>query len=219
VTIALEELGIPYTHHALPLSRVKEDWFVAISPNGRIPAIAVNGPTPGDAPPPPASASEAAAAAAARPAPELALMESGAILLYLADLAGGRLVGGPPTAGNVRRARITQWLMWQMGGVGPMFGQLNFFERLPPETDGRSYGIGRYGAEGERLLGVLDSALAGREWLADEEMSVADIAVYPWVVSWMTKHRSAPDAHPHVRAWASRMGAREGVQRGMAVYG
>lgn len=142
-------------------------------------------------------------------------MESGAILLYLAELAGGRLLGGGDAA---KKAAITEWLMWQMGGVGPMFGQANHFDRLPADTDGRSYGVARYTAEGERLLGVLDAALAARAFVATDELSVADVAIYPWVASWMAKGRSAPDAHPHVRAWAARMEAREGVKRGMGVY-
>lgn len=216
VTIALELLGIPYTHHSLPLSRVKEPWFVALCPNGRIPAIAVNAPAPQEPPPKPENDADAAAAAASRGAPELALMESGAILLYLSDLAGGRLLGDGDAA---KKASILQWLMWQMGGVGPMFGQANFFDRLPPTTDGRAFGVARYTAEGERLLGVLDAALATRDWVATADgVSMADVAIYPWVVSWLAKGRSAPDAHPHVRAWAARMEALDGVKRGMAVY-
>lgn len=215
VTIALELLGIPYTHHSLPLSRVKEPWFVAICPNGRIPAIAVNAPAPQEPPPKPMDDADAAATAAGRGAPELALMESGAILIYLSDLAGGRLLGdGDP----YKKAAILQWLMWQMGGVGPMFGQANHFDRLPPTTVGREYGVTRYTAEGERLLGVLDAALASRDWVATDALSIADVSIYPWVASWMAKDRSPLDAHPHVRAWAARMEALEGVKRGMAVY-
>lgn len=106
-----------------------------------------------------------------------------------------------------------------MGCVGPMFGQANFFDRLPPTAVGRAYGVARYTAEGERLLGVLDAALATREWVATDAVSVADVSIYPWVASWMAKGRSPPDAHPHVRAWAARMEALDGVKRGMAVYG
>lgn len=215
VTIALEMLGIPYTHHPLPLTRVKEPWFVALCPNGRIPAVAVNAPAPREPPPVPQDDADAAAAATSRGAPELALMESGAILIYLSDLAGGRLLGDGDAA---EKAAVLQWLMWQMGGVGPMMGQANHFDRLPPTTDGRAYGVTRYTAEGERLLGVLDAALAAREWVATDRVSMADVSIYPWVVSWMSKGRSAPDAHPHVRAWAARMEALDGVKRGMSVY-
>lgn len=151
VSIALEELALPYRVHALKLGKLeqKEPWFLAINPNGRIPAIVD------------------------RDAQDFAVFESGAILVYLAEKAGRLL----PSDGK-GRSRVLQWLMFQMSGVGPMQGQANVFfryfaEKIPAVIE-------RYQNETRRLYGVMDARLAQSEYLADD-YSIADIAVYPWV--------------------------------------
>ena len=151
VSIALEELGLAYTVRPISLRKLeqKEPWFLAINPNGRIPAIVDRG--AGDFP----------------------VFESGAILLYLAEKTG-RLMPADPQG----RSRVLQWLMFQMGGVGPMQGQANVFFRYFP--DKLPVVIDRYQNETRRLYGVMDARLAQAEFLAGD-YSIADIAVYPWV--------------------------------------
>jgi glutathione S-transferase len=186
VSIALEELGLPYEVHALSLRKLeqKQPWFLAINPNGRIPAIVD------------------------RDAGGFAVFESGAILVYLAEQAG-RLLPAEPRG----RSRVLQWLMFQMGGVGPMQGQANVFHRYFPEKIPAV--IERYQNETRRLYGVMDGALAQREFLADD-YSIADIAVYPWVQQhdWSGVDL-AP--FPHLSRWFEALGARPAVQRGMCV--
>jgi GSH-dependent disulfide-bond oxidoreductase len=151
ISIALEELGLPYTVHALKLSKQeqKAPWYLKLNPNGRIPTIVD------------------------RDNDDFVVFESGAILIYLAEKAG-RLM---PT--DVKgRSRVIQWLMFQMSGVGPMMGQANVFYRYAPEKI--PYAIERYQREGRRLLEILDTRLAQTEYLAGE-YSIADIATYPWV--------------------------------------
>ncbi|HEY6878803.1 MAG TPA: glutathione S-transferase N-terminal domain-containing protein, partial [Polyangiales bacterium] len=151
VSIALEELGLPYQVRAIALAtqEQKQPWFLAINPNGRIPAIVDhdNG--------------------------DFAVFESGAILIYLAERTGKLLASEPK-----RRSVALQWLMFQMGGIGPMMGQANVFVRYAPEKI--DYAIGRYQRECRRLFEVLDTHLAQHEYLADE-YSIADIATWPWV--------------------------------------
>jgi glutathione S-transferase len=186
VSIALEELGLPYTVHPIDLgARVqKEPWFVAINPNGRIPAIVD------------------------RDAGDFAVFESGAILIYLADLAGRLL----PTERRAR-SRVVQWLMWQMAGLGPMMGQAAVFVRYFPEKLPQA--ISRYQHESRRLLEVLDHRLADSEWIADD-YSIADIATFPWVRSHQSGEISI-DGLPHVARWLEAMEARPACQRGLAV--
>src|SRR3954467_7613052 len=151
ISIALEELGLPYTVRPISLGKLeqKEEWFLKINPNGRVPAIIDhdNG--------------------------DFAVFESGAILLYLAEKTG-RLLPSEPKA----RSRAIQWLMFQMGGVGPMMGQANVFFRYAPEKI--PYAIERYQRETRRLFEVLDRRLGEAEFLAGE-YSIADIASFSWV--------------------------------------
>ncbi|PTL81685.1 glutathione S-transferase N-terminal domain-containing protein [Vitiosangium sp. GDMCC 1.1324] len=190
ISIALEELGLPYKAHVVNITQGEQfkPEFLAINPNNKIPAI-VDPQGPDGKP--------------------ISVFESGAILLYLAEKTV-KLLPGTPRG----RSEAVQWLMFQMGGVGPMMGQLNHFARFAPEKI--PYAIERYTKETERLLGVLDKHLAQREFLAPE-YSVADIATYPWVAG--TAH-SFPDLMKpvsHVRRWLDAVGARPAVQRGMKV--
>ena len=150
-SVTLEELGLPYETHAMNLAKneQKEPWFLAINPNGRIPAIID------------------------RDCANLAIFESGAIMIHLAEKAG-RLLPKDPAG----RARVLSWLMFQMGGVGPMMGQANVFFRYFPEKIQPA--IDRYQNESRRLFEVLDRRLGESEWLADD-FSIADIANWCWV--------------------------------------
>jgi GSH-dependent disulfide-bond oxidoreductase len=183
---ALEELELPYTLHAIDLSsgEQKKPWFTAINPNGRIPAIVDRG--NGD----------------------FAVFESGAIMIYLAEKAGRLL----PTD-EKGRSRVMQWLMFQMGGVGPMMGQANVFTRYFPEH--LPSVIERYRREGRRLFEVLDRHLADRKYLAGD-YSIADIANWSWVHTheWPGIDISGLD---HLRRWVEAVAARPAVQKGRAV--
>jgi GST-like protein len=189
VSIALEELELPY--RIVPVNIGKGEQFkpefLAISPNNRIPAIVDHDPPGGGAP--------------------ISVFESGAILLYLAAKTG-RLMPR-----DLRRAvAATEWLMWQMAGLGPMLGQLGHFKSYAPEPI--PYAQKRYTDEGHRLYRVLNQRLDGRSYLADE-YSVADIACFGWV-SLHAMHGIALEAFPNVRAWHDRIAARPAVQRGRA---
>jgi GSH-dependent disulfide-bond oxidoreductase len=157
VSIALEELGLAYEPHLVSFERNDQmsPEFLSLNPNNKIPAI-LDPQGPGGAP--------------------LALFESGAILLYLADKCG-QLVPSDPA----QRWRAVQWLMFQMGGVGPMFGQLGFFFKFAGKDYEDKRPLDRYVQESKRLLGVLDRQLADRAWLLGDEYSIADIAVFPWL--------------------------------------
>ncbi|GAB1458975.1 glutathione S-transferase N-terminal domain-containing protein [Thauera sp.] len=184
VSIALEELGLPYSLRVLDLSanEQKEPWFLAINPNGRIPAIVDH--DEGD----------------------FAVFESGAILIYLAEKTG-RLM--PQDAKG--RSRVLQWLMFQMGGIGPMMGQANVFFRYFPERIQPA--IDRYQGEVKRLFRVLDGQLARNEYLAGD-YSIADIANWAWV---RTHNWSgvAIDELPNLARWRDQIRARPAVQRGI----
>ena len=189
-TIMLEELELPYK--VIPINIGRGDQFkpefLAVSPNNRIPAIVDHAPADGGAP--------------------ISVFESGAILLYLADKTG-RFIPR-----DVRgRNEVVQWLMWQMGGVGPMFGQANHFlvyarEKLP-------YAIDRYVNEAKRLIGVLDKRLADREFMAGA-YSIADIATYPWVRSAIERVVTDTAPYPHVVRWLDAISARAAVARAYA---
>ena len=183
-SIALEELDLPYELHVLDLSSgvQKEPWFLAINPNGRIPAIVD------------------------RDAGGFAVFESGAILLYLAEKTG-RLM---PTDAQGRSV-VVQWLMFQMGGLGPMMGQANVFHRYFPERIDSV--VERYQREGRRLLEVLDRRLADHEYLAGD-YSIADIAHYAWA---RTHEWSGIDVAglDHLQRWLDSISARPAVQRGL----
>ena len=185
VSIALEELGLPYTAHAIDISKDEQfaPEFLKIAPNNRIPAI-VDRET------------------------GIALMESGAILIYLADKAG-RLM----PRGGEERYRVIEWVMWQMGGLGPMVGQAHHFLRAKPGAS--AYAEERYVNEAKRLYGVLNRRLAGREFIADE-YSIADIASWPWV-SRFEWHKVDIEGFPNVKRWYAAIAARPAVQRGYQV--
>jgi GSH-dependent disulfide-bond oxidoreductase len=186
VSIALEELGLPYEVRALSFAKneQKEPWFLEINPNGRIPAIVdrENG--------------------------DFAVFESGAILLYLAEKAGKLLPSEPK-----QRSQAVQWLMFQMGGVGPMMGQANVFFRYAPERI--EYAIGRYQRESRRLFEVLDGQLARHEFLADE-YSIADIANWAWVQTYAWSGLSI-EGLPNLTRWLEEIRKRPAVQRGIEV--
>jgi GST-like protein len=188
ITIMLEETGLPYRVVPVNIGRgeqFKAD-FLAISPNNRMPAVVDHDPPGGGAP--------------------ISVFESGAILLYLGDKSGKFLPQ------DVRgRAEVTQWLMWQMGGLGPMAGQAHHFRTYAPEKI--PYAIDRYTKEVNRLHGVMNRRLADREFLAGA-YSIADMAAFPWV--------TAPDAQgqeefPHLHRWYEAMKARPAVQRALDV--
>ncbi|MDX5445678.1 MAG: glutathione S-transferase N-terminal domain-containing protein [Zoogloeaceae bacterium] len=184
VSIALEELGLPYELHVLDLAakQQKEPWFLAINPNGRIPAIVD------------------------RDEGDFAVFESGAILIHLAEKTG-RLLPSDPRG----RSRVLQWLMFQMGGVGPMMGQANVFFRYLPEKI--PLAIDRYQGESKRLLRVLDEHLAEHEWLAGD-YSIADIANWAWARTYRWSGLDISDL-PHLKRWIDAIRARPAVQRGI----
>jgi len=185
-SIALEELAMPYEVKALRLDQLdqKQDAFLRINPNGRIPAIVD------------------------RDAGDFAVFESGAILLYLAEKAG-KLIPSDVKG----RSLVVQWLMFQMGGVGPMQGQANVFFRYAPEKI--PFAIERYQKETRRLYEVMDRRLGEAEYLAGD-YSIADIATWPWV-SIREWAGVSVDGLGHLQRWLEAVGARPAVQRGRAV--
>ena len=185
-SIMLEDVGLPYEVHAVRLDKLeqKQESFLRINPNGRIPAIVD------------------------RDAGNFAVFESGAILLYLAEKSG-RLLPGDPKG----RSRAIQWLMFQMGGVGPMQGQANVFFRYAPEKI--PFAIERYQKETRRLYEVLDRRLGEAEYLAGD-YSIADVATWPWI----SLHEWAGvsvDGLDRLSRWMGAVAARPAVQRGRAV--
>jgi glutathione S-transferase/GST-like protein len=184
ISIALEELSLPYTLNVFDLSsrQQKEPWFLKINPNGRIPAIID------------------------RDAGDFPVFESGAILIYLAEKTG-RLM---PADGK-GRSRVLQWLMFQMGGIGPMMGQANVFFRYFPEK--LQPAIDRYQGECKRLFRVLDGHLADHEFLAGD-YSIADIANWAWVRTHRWSGVEIDDL-PHLERWRDQIRARPAVQRGI----
>lgn len=190
VHIMLEEVGLPYTPVPIDIGAGQQfrPDFLAITPNHRIPAI-VDPNGPGGTP--------------------LALFESGAILIYLAEKTGKLIPAGPRD-----RYVCLQWLMFQMGGVGPMFGQRNHFHEYAPEKI--PYAMERYDNEVKRLHRVLEARLSTANWLAGDEYSIADVATYPWL-----RHPDKRDVDvtqfPGVNRWIKAMEARPAVQRGVGV--
>ena len=187
VSVALEEMGLPYTVRALSLGKLeqKEEWFLKINPNGRVPAIIDhdNG--------------------------DFAVFESGAILIYLAEKTG-KLLPTDPKA----RSRVMQWLMFQMGGVGPMMGQANVFFRYAPEKI--PYAIERYQREARRLFEVMERQLKDTPYIAGSEYSIADIALWCWVAGYEWSGVDI-DGLPSLKRWLDLVGARPAVQKGRAV--
>ncbi|MFB3121632.1 MAG: glutathione S-transferase N-terminal domain-containing protein [Candidatus Binatia bacterium] len=189
ISIMLEEVGLPYEVHPIDLQKGEQfaPDFLAISPNNRIPAI-IDREGPGGKP--------------------YSLFESGAILMYISEKVG-KLV---PTEMH-KRYEVIQWLMFQMGGVGPMFGQAHHF--IHSTSEKVPYGIERYSKETRRLYVVMNKRLEGSEYLASE-YSIADIATYPWVARYV-RHQVKLEEFPNVKRWFDTISARPAVQQGMAV--
>ena len=190
VHIMLEECGLPY--RAIPVNigagdQFKPD-FLAISPNNKIPAI--TDPQGPDGKP-------------------ISLFESGAILVYLAGKTGKFL-----PRGDRARFEVLQWLMFQMGGVGPMLGQAHHFRMYAPEKI--PYAIDRYSNEAKRLYGVIDKRLSHSAYLGGDEYSIADIATFPWLRSWQNQGIVLTD-YPHLKKWFDAISERPAVQRGVQV--
>jgi GST-like protein len=190
VHIMLEECGLPY--RAIPVDIGRGDQFQAdflkISPNNKIPAI-VDPDGPDGKP--------------------MSLFESGAILLYLAGKTGRFL-----PASTRGRYEVLQWLMFQMGGVGPMLGQAHHFRIYAPEKI--PYAVDRYSNEARRLYGVMNRQLAKSKYIAGPEYTIADIAIFPWLRSWKNQGIDWND-HPHLKGWFDEIAARPAVVRGVDV--
>jgi GST-like protein len=189
ITMFLEEAGLPY--RIIPINIGKGDQFkpdfLRISPNNRIPAIVDNEPAEGKKP--------------------ISIFESGAILLYLAEKTGKFIPSG--LAG---RAEVLQWLFWQMGGLGPMAGQNHHFRNYAAEKI--PYAIDRYVNETNRLYGVLNKRLADRPFVAGKDYSIADMASYPWTVSYERQGQDLND-FPHLKRWFEAIRARPASPDGM----
>jgi len=186
----LEECGLPYRVHPINIGAGDQFGkdFLAISPNNKIPAI-VDPDGPDGKP--------------------ISLFESGAILVYLAGKTGKFLPE------DVRgRYEALQWLMFQMGGVGPMLGQAHHFRLYAPEQI--EYAVNRYTNEAKRLYGVIDTQLSKHEWLAGEQYTIADIATFPWLRSWQNQGVELDD-YPNLKRWFNTMAERPAVKRGVEV--
>jgi GSH-dependent disulfide-bond oxidoreductase len=188
VSIMLEEIGLPYEVHAINIGQGEQmkPEYLAINPNNKIPAI-IDPDGPGGKP--------------------FRLFESGAILMYLAEKSGKLW-----PADLAERYTVIQWLMFQMGGVGPMFGQANYFYRLEEKVP---YAIERFHKEAVRLYNVLNKELGEREYLAGA-YSIADIATYPWVWRHESHHVTLAD-FPNVKRWYDQISQRPAVKRGMEI--
>ncbi len=197
VAIALEEIGLPYEPHFINIG-ANESWgpeYLSLNPNGKIPAI-IDPDGPGGKP--------------------LALWESGAILIYLAEKSGQLLPTDPAL-----RYQAIQWVMWQMGGVGPMFGQLGFFHKFAGREWEDKRPLQRYASEAKRLLRVLEGRVQDRPWIMGEEFTIADIALIGWVRG-LVQFYGAGDLVAYeelsaVPAWLERALARPAVERGLLI--
>src|SRR5437763_2701700 len=197
ISIVLEEIGLPYEPHLVDIGK-NESWtpeFLSLNPNGKIPAI-IDPDGPGGAP--------------------LGLFESGAILLYLAEKTGMLL---PRDA--ARRYETIQWVFFQMAAVGPMFGQLGYFHKFAGREIEDKRPLERYRAESQRLLGVLETRLQGRQWIMGDDYTIADISLLGWVRNLIgfygARDLVAFDTLRHVPAWLERGLARPAVQRGLDI--
>ena len=190
-SIMLEELGLEYNVHPIDLSKGEQfqKHFLAIAPNNRIPAI-IDPDGPDGEP--------------------MGLFESGAILIYLAEKTGSELFPGS----GLQRVRTLEWFLWQMGGVGPMFGQAHHFLFKPKEDV--PYGKKRYRDETNRLYKVMNKRLGEVAYLAGENYSIADIATYPWVARF-PRHQVDLNDYPDVKRWFDTIGERPAVEKGMSV--
>jgi len=199
VAVALEEMGLAYNSHRIDINKGDQfsDEFLAINPNGKIPAIIDPECSHNGEP--------------------LTIMESGAILIYLAEKTSMFL----PTD-KVARNCVIQWLMWQMGGVGPMFGQFGYFSVYAPRKSiVIEHAKERYKKEVLRLLGVLDRQLSRCEFVAGDDLSIADFAIMPWVVCleyfYHAEQELQLETFTYVSAWVNKLKDRPAVQRGMVV--
>jgi GSH-dependent disulfide-bond oxidoreductase len=190
VHIMLEECGLPYKVHAVDIGAGDQfkPEFLTISPNNKIPAI-VDDEGPDGRP--------------------ISLFESGAILVYLAAKTGRFL-----PASDRGKWEVMQWLMFQMGGVGPMLGQNHHFRLYAPEK--LEYAIDRYTNEAKRLYAVIDKRLSQSRWLGGAEYSIADMATWPWLRNWKNQGVELSD-YPHLKPWFERIDQRPAVQRGVQV--
>jgi GSH-dependent disulfide-bond oxidoreductase len=197
VSIMLEEIGLPYEVHLVDFGKddQKTPEFLSLNPNGKIPAI-LDPDGLGNKP--------------------LPLFESGAILQYLADKTGTLLPADP-----ARRWQTLQWLHFQMGGIGPMFGQVGFFHKFAGKDYEDKRPLQRYVNEAKRLLGVMEIHLAGRQWFMDDEYTIADISMFGWVRNiigfYEARELVAFDELKQVPAWLDRGLARPAVQRGLNI--
>lgn len=197
VSIALEELGLPYEAHPVNILK-NETWgeeFLSLNSNGKIPAI-IDPDGPNGKP--------------------FGLFESGAILLYLAEKTGKLLPKDPAL-----RMETIQWVFFQMGGVGPMFGQFGFFYKFGGKDFEDKRPLERYQNEAKRLLGVIEQRMNGREWFMGDEFTIADLAIFPWVRSLREGYGAAEvlglDELPNTKAWVERCIARPASQVGLNV--
>ena len=190
ITMMLEEAGLPYRLTPVDIGTGDQfkKAFLAISPNNRIPAIVDHAPGDGGQP--------------------LAVFESGAILVYLAEKTGRFL-----PAATRERATVLEWLFWQVGGLGPMAGQNHHFNRYAPEKI--PYAVDRYTRETNRLYGVLDWRLKGRAFVAGDDYSIADMAIYPWIVPWKAQLQNLAD-FPDLKRWFGAIAERPASVRAYA---
>lgn len=191
ITIFLEESQLPYKIHPVNIGKGEQfnPEFLQIAPNNRIPAIVDSEPVDNKGP--------------------LSLFESGAILWYLAEKSH-KFVPQTPRG----KAEVSEWLFWQMAGLGPMAGQNHHFNIYAPEKI--PYAQERYIKETNRLYGVLNKQLEGKDWVAAGEYSIADMAIYPWVVPWELQGQKLSD-FPHLKRWFEKMAARPAVKKAYAI--
>ncbi|PBB30430.1 glutathione S-transferase [Mesorhizobium sp. M1A.F.Ca.IN.020.06.1.1] len=197
ISIALEEIGLPYEPHPVDIGK-NESWtleFLSLNPNGKIPAI-IDPNGPGGKP--------------------IGLFESGAILLYLSDKTG-KLIPADP----IRRYETIQWVFFQMAAIGPIFGQVGFFNKFAGREIADKRPLERYRDESRRLIGVLETRLKGRQWIMDDEFTIADVATLGWVRNLIGFYEARDlvgfDDFPGVAAWLERGLARPAVQRGLTI--
>ena len=197
VSIMLEEIGLPYEPHTIDIGK-NESWtpeFLALNPNGKIPAI-IDPDGPGGKP--------------------MGLFESGAILVYLAEKTG-KLLPADPAA----RYEVLQWVFFQMAAIGPMFGQVGFFHKFAGKEIADKRPLERYVAESKRLLGVIETRLEGRSWIMGEDYTIADISMLGWVRNLVGFYGAGElvdfKSFTRVAAWLGRGLARPAVQRGLEI--
>jgi GSH-dependent disulfide-bond oxidoreductase len=193
ISIMLEECGLPYSVHKIDISKGEQfkPEFLRISPNNRMPAMVDHEPSDGGAP--------------------IALFESGAIMIYLAEKAGRFY---PKDLRG--RHEVNQWVIWQMANQGPKTGECGHFRRLKDSRGDQSYAVRRFTDEVNRLYGVMNNRLYDRRYLAGDEYTIADMISYPWTVGWESQGQDIGE-FPYFKRWFDELSARSGVQRGMAV--